>query len=247
MPRDMDDRVVLAVADTRSGPLGTTPAGAADRQPPGGAVRGADHVAPVTVERRVEHRGDAETLGLRDVTGGLDERGEGGVGDRGGVDVERPQTHPVDRGLPVQGVALVEVVAHHEGAAGQSHLSSGTALRGGDRRSGRPGRGRAGRSTAGRGPLPRVRRGDVQRFHGVERTRPPGPRTRVTQGSSTTTGFCGMSASWPSHPPGLREGTAGRTAPVPCAPPFRLTAGPKTPATVVAAPCGRSSNDGWRV
>lgn len=86
---DVDDGVVGAVLEVGAGSLGGVPGGAFDAEPPGRPRDRAEDVAfGREVEQQVEDEGGAEAFGVGAVSGGLDERGEPGVGDGGGVDRE---------------------------------------------------------------------------------------------------------------------------------------------------------------
>ena len=104
-PGDVDDGMVLAVLDVRTRSLGGPPGRAAHGHPPRRGVDPVQYVggaqAGVVPQGQVEHRGDAEVLGVGDPSGLLDEGRELGVRHLGRVDEERRYVDSVDRGLAV--------------------------------------------------------------------------------------------------------------------------------------------------
>ncbi len=120
---DVDDGMVGAVVDPRAGTLGGAPCRALDGEPPRRPGDAAEHMAVAAGgEQEVEDVRTAVPLGVRHISGGPGERGEGGVRHGGRVDAERVHPHRAHRPLAVGVVALAERVTHEERAAGQRHL-----------------------------------------------------------------------------------------------------------------------------
>ncbi len=99
VPAHVDDRVVVEPVGTGVRAARVAPVGAADADPPGrGGERGEQLVRAARNARPV-------TLSLGDVSGGVDKRGEVGVGNRRGVDRERLEPDRVDRELACRQLA----------------------------------------------------------------------------------------------------------------------------------------------
>jgi hypothetical protein len=117
--------MVTATVEIGPRPLGVTPIGAPDAQPPGGRGGAPDDVVLGGGHDEMEDRGEAEGLGLGGVTGLVREAREIGVGHAGRVDRESVQPDPPDGNLAVGRVAVAVRIAHGKGPGGDVALGDG--------------------------------------------------------------------------------------------------------------------------